>query len=131
MPAPSLLAAVAHPEDESLSAGGVLACHATSGARTAVVTATWATDAQRAAELAEALRCFGAEAPRMLNYATSRVPESALGRARFRHAPLDEAVGQDAGAPRLPSIQRPGVRPDSAPTTATFSPRSEQNRPQR
>ncbi|MDW4908024.1 PIG-L deacetylase family protein [Streptomyces sp. ADMS] len=94
MPAPSLLAVFAHPDDESLSAGGTLARHATSGARTAVVTATWAADTQRAAELAEALRILGAGAPRMLGYADARVPQSAPGRMRFLDAPLDEAVGQ-------------------------------------
>jgi len=36
MPLPSLLAVFAHPDDESLSSGGVLARHAASGARTAV-----------------------------------------------------------------------------------------------
>lgn len=94
MPVPSLLAVFAHPDDESLSVGGTLARHATSGARTAVVTATWAADTQRATELAEALRILGAGAPRMLGYADSRVPESAPDRARFLDAPLDEAVGQ-------------------------------------
>ncbi|KOV64819.1 membrane protein [Streptomyces sp. NRRL WC-3618] len=88
-----MLAVFAHPDDESLSAGGVLARHASSGARTAVVTPTWAADTQRAAELAEALQILGAEAPRMLGYADARVPQSAPDRARFRDAPLDEAVG--------------------------------------
>ncbi|MFG6298228.1 PIG-L deacetylase family protein, partial [Streptomyces rochei] len=60
MTVPSLLAVFAHPDDESLSAGGVLARHAAAGARTAVVTATWATGTVRARELAEALRILGA-----------------------------------------------------------------------
>ncbi|MBR8642514.1 PIG-L family deacetylase [Streptomyces tuirus] len=93
MPAPSLLTVFAHPHDESLSAGGVLARHAAAGARTAVVTATWAPQSPRAAELAEALRILGADKPRLLGYADSRVPESAPGRPRFRDAPLDETVG--------------------------------------
>ncbi|MET7543554.1 PIG-L family deacetylase [Streptomyces sp. NPDC005507] len=92
MPVPSLLAIFAHPDDESLSAGGVLARHAAGGARTAVVTATWAADTLRAAELAEALRILDAGKPRMLGYADARVPQSAPGRARFCEAPLDEAV---------------------------------------
>lgn len=79
MPVPSLLAVFAHPDDESLSAGGVLARHAAAGARTAVVTATWAADTPRAAELAEALRILGAGKPRMLGYADARVPRSAPG----------------------------------------------------
>ncbi|MBB4927471.1 LmbE family N-acetylglucosaminyl deacetylase [Kitasatospora kifunensis] len=77
MPVPSLLAVFAHPDDESLSAGGVLAQHAAAGARTAVVTATWAADTHRGAELAEALRILGAGEPRMLGYADAHVPQSA------------------------------------------------------
>ncbi|MET7720302.1 PIG-L deacetylase family protein [Streptomyces mirabilis] len=92
MPVPSLLAVFAHPDDESLSAGGVLARHAAAGARTAVVTATWAADTPRAAELAEALRILGAGEPRMLGYADARVPHSAPGRVRLCEAPLDETV---------------------------------------
>ncbi|MCK8433879.1 hypothetical protein G3I77_12790 [Streptomyces sp. D2-8] len=92
MPVPSLLAVFAHPDDEYLSAGGVLARHASAGARTAVVTATWSADTPRAAELAEALRILGAGTPRMLGYADSRVPHSAPGRPRWCDAPLDEAV---------------------------------------
>ncbi|MEW2273051.1 PIG-L deacetylase family protein [Streptomyces griseofuscus] len=94
MPVPSLLAVFAHPDDESLSAGGVLARHAAAGARTGVVTSTWAADTGRAAELAEALRILGAGEPRLLGYADARVPWSAPGRARFCDAPLDEAVGR-------------------------------------
>lgn len=94
MPLPSLLAVFAHPDDESLSAGGVLARHAATGARVGVVTATWAADTRRAAELADALRILGAGAPRMLGYADARVPRSAPGGARFCDAPLDEAVGR-------------------------------------
>ncbi|MFD8968185.1 PIG-L family deacetylase [Streptomyces sp. NPDC059568] len=92
MPAPSLLAVFAHPDDESLSAGGVLARHAAAGARTAVVTATWAKDSHRAEELADALRILGAGEPRMLGYADARAPLSAPGRVRFCDAPLDEPV---------------------------------------
>jgi len=94
MTVPSLLAVFAHPDDESLSAGGVLARHASGGARVAVVTATWAADTQRAAELAEALRILGVGAPRMLGYADARAPQSAPGRARLCDAPLDETVGE-------------------------------------
>ena len=89
---PSLLAVFAHPDDESLSAGGVLARHAEAGARTGVVTATWAAGTSRAAELAEALRILGAGAPRLLGYADARVPHSAPDCARLCDAPLDEAV---------------------------------------
>ncbi|MGW0990070.1 PIG-L deacetylase family protein, partial [Streptomyces sp. NPDC002486] len=94
MPVPSLLAVFAHPDDESLSAGGVLARHASAGARTAVVTATWSADTARAGELAEALGVLGAGPPRMLGYADSRVPHSAPARPRWCDAPLDAAVGE-------------------------------------
>ncbi|MFD4652204.1 PIG-L deacetylase family protein [Streptomyces sp. NPDC058441] len=92
MSVPSLLAVFAHPDDESLSAGGVLARHAAAGARTAVVTGTWAADTLRATELAEALQILGAGEPRLLGYADARVPQSAPGCLRFCDAPLDEAV---------------------------------------
>ena len=93
MNVPIVLAVFAHPDDESLSAGGLLARTASEGGRTAVVTTTWAADSHRAMELAEALRFLGAEPPRLLGYADSRVPESARSRPRFCDAPLDEAVG--------------------------------------
>ncbi|MFJ4538370.1 PIG-L deacetylase family protein [Streptomyces tibetensis] len=94
MTAPSLLAVFAHPDDESLVAGGVLARHAAGGARTAVVTATWSAGTARAAELAEALRVLGAGPPRMPGYADARVPHSAPGRPRWCDVPLDVAVGE-------------------------------------
>ncbi|MFE9973989.1 PIG-L deacetylase family protein [Streptomyces hirsutus] len=93
--APSLLGVFAHPDDESLLAGGVLAQHAASGARTAVVTATWTADSHRVSELAEALHVLGAGAPRLLGYADARNPASAPeGAVRLVDAPLDEAVGR-------------------------------------
>ncbi|MGW7029164.1 PIG-L deacetylase family protein [Streptomyces xanthophaeus] len=91
--APSTLALYAHPDDEALAAGGTLAKHAAAGARTAVVTATWATGSHRANELADALQILGAGKPRMLGYADLKVPESAPGRPRFCDAPLEETVG--------------------------------------
>ncbi|KOU22131.1 membrane protein [Streptomyces sp. WM6372] len=93
MPMPSVLAFFAHPDDEALSAGGVLARHAAAGARTAVVTATWTAGTRRAGELADALEILGAGAPRLLGYADARVPSSAPGRPPWCDAPLDEAVG--------------------------------------
>ncbi|MFE5596848.1 PIG-L deacetylase family protein [Streptomyces sp. NPDC056549] len=92
---PSLLGVFAHPDDESLLAGGVLAQHAAAGARTAVVTATWTADTHRIPELAEALDVLGADAPRLLGYADARNPASAPGGAvRLVDAPLDEAIGR-------------------------------------
>jgi N-acetyl-1-D-myo-inositol-2-amino-2-deoxy-alpha-D-glucopyranoside deacetylase len=91
---PSVLGVFAHPDDESLSAGGLLARAAAGGARAGVVTATWSEDSVRAPELAEAVRILGAEEPRMLGYADALVPESAPGRPRLLDAPLDEVVGR-------------------------------------
>ncbi|MFJ5265142.1 PIG-L deacetylase family protein [Streptomyces sp. NPDC088387] len=91
-PVPSLLGVFAHPDDESLSAGGVLARHAAAGARTGVVTATWAPGTPRAAELADALGLLGAGEPRLLGYADARVPQSAPDAVRLLDAPLDESV---------------------------------------
>ncbi|MDT0275412.1 PIG-L deacetylase family protein [Blastococcus goldschmidtiae] len=92
MAEPSVLAVFAHPDDESLSAGGLLARASAAGARTAVVTATWAEDSVRAPELAEALRILGAGDPRLLGYADALVPESAPGSPRLLDAPLDDVV---------------------------------------
>ncbi|WP_406186759.1 PIG-L deacetylase family protein [Streptomyces sp. NBC_01006] len=92
MPLPSLLGVFAHPDDEALLAGGVLAQHAASGSRTAVVTSTWAPDSHRAAELADATAALGAGAPRMLGYADHRIPDSAPNRPRLCDAPLDEVI---------------------------------------
>ncbi|MER6913848.1 PIG-L deacetylase family protein [Streptomyces sp. NPDC000594] len=91
---PSVLGVFAHPDDESLLAGGVLARHADRGARTAVVTATWAEDSPRAAELADALAVLGAGPPRMLGYGDARNPDAAPGSTRLVDAPLDDVVGR-------------------------------------
>jgi len=91
---PSLLGVFAHPDDESLLAGGVLAQHAAGGARTGVVTATWAPDSHRADELAGALAVLGAGRPRMLGYGDARNDSSAPGRTRLCDAPLDEIIVQ-------------------------------------
>ncbi|WP_405192885.1 PIG-L deacetylase family protein [Streptomyces anulatus] len=88
----SLLGVFAHPDDESILAGGVLAQHAAARAATAVVTMTWSPTSVRAAELADALRVLGAGAPRMLGYGDARNPHAAPGRTRLLDAPLDEVV---------------------------------------
>ncbi|MBN1092894.1 PIG-L family deacetylase [Blastococcus sp. TML/M2B] len=106
MAEPSLLAVFAHPDDESISAGGLLARSAAAGARTTVVSATWAEGTARAGELAEAVRLLGVqEPPRLLGYADGQVPESAPGRPRLVDAPLDEAV-------RALAVHIREVRPD-------------------
>ncbi|MFI8255095.1 PIG-L deacetylase family protein [Streptomyces filamentosus] len=91
---PSLMGVFAHPDDESLLAGGVLAQHRAAEARTSVVTATWAPGSRRAPELAAALDVLGAGPPRLLGYGDARDPEAAPGRPRLVDAPLDEVVGR-------------------------------------
>jgi N-acetyl-1-D-myo-inositol-2-amino-2-deoxy-alpha-D-glucopyranoside deacetylase len=82
----------AHPDDEAIWTGGTLARYADEGARTAVVTCTWAEGTQRAGELERSLDILGAGKPRLLGYADARKPESAPGSPRFLDVPLDEAV---------------------------------------
>ena len=88
----SVLGVFAHPDDESLAAGGLLARQAAAGARVTVVTATWAAGTVRAAELGEAVRMLGADEPRLLGYADARVPASAPGSRRWCEAPLEETL---------------------------------------
>ncbi|MFE7567275.1 PIG-L deacetylase family protein [Streptomyces sp. NPDC057539] len=90
----SLLGVFAHPDDESLLAGGVLAQHAAGGARTAIVTATWAPDSPRATELADALTVLNAGTPRMLGYRDARNEASAPEQPRWCDVDLDEAIAQ-------------------------------------
>ncbi|MEU4332158.1 PIG-L family deacetylase [Nonomuraea dietziae] len=82
----------AHPDDEAIWTGGTLARYADEGARTAVVTCTWAEGTQRAGELERSLDILGAGKPRLLGYADARKPESAPGSPRFLDVPLDEVV---------------------------------------
>lgn len=91
---PSVLGVFAHPDDESLLAGGILAQHAAAGARTAVVTTTWAADSPRTAELADALHILGAGKPRLLGHADARNPSSAPGQQRLVDIPIDKTVAQ-------------------------------------
>ncbi|WP_018546591.1 PIG-L deacetylase family protein [Streptomyces sp. LaPpAH-108] len=100
MTPPSLLAVFAHPDDESLVCGGVLARHAAAGARVTVVTTTWAPGTYRADELVDSVRALGAEPPRLLGYADDRVPDSAPGQPHWCDVPLDEAVARVVAAIR-------------------------------
>ncbi len=84
----------AHPDDEALWTGGVLARYADAGVRTGVVTCTWAAGTRRAGELERSLAILGAGRPRLLEYADAHVPESAVGGPRFIDAPFDESVGR-------------------------------------
>lgn len=87
-----VLVVLAHPDDEALSCGGLLARQAAAGTPGAVVTATWADGTARAAELAAALDVLGAGRPRLLAYADGRVPGSAPGRPRLVDVPVEEAA---------------------------------------
>lgn len=88
-----ILGVFAHPDDESLAAGGFLASRAEAGDEVTVMSATWGEGTVRADELRDAARVLGATRVRLLGYGDSAVPESAPGRARLVDAPLDEAAG--------------------------------------
>ena len=102
----SLLAVFAHPDDESLAAGGLLARHTAQGGRATVLTCTWERTTTRGAELAAATRILGCEPPRFLGYADARVAESASHLGRFVDAPLDDLVRRMVGEIRQ---VRPGT----------------------
>lgn len=91
----ALMGVFAHPDDESLLAGGTLARHAAAGIRTNVVTTTWAPHTPRAGELADALTLLGAGPPRMLGYQDARNPASAPDHVRrLCDADLPAVVGR-------------------------------------
>jgi N-acetyl-1-D-myo-inositol-2-amino-2-deoxy-alpha-D-glucopyranoside deacetylase len=109
--APGLLCVHAHPDDEAIATGGILARYAEEGIRTAVVTCTAGERGEirlpgadvdairpglgelRIRELARALDLLGAGPPRLLGYADSGHPAGDHDGA-FWHAPFDEAVGR-------------------------------------
>jgi N-acetyl-1-D-myo-inositol-2-amino-2-deoxy-alpha-D-glucopyranoside deacetylase len=106
-----LLCVHAHPDDEAMTTGGILARYAGEGIRTAVVTCTPGERGEirlpgadpgairpglgglRTRELARALELLGAGPPRLLGYADSGNPAGNHPGA-FWHAPFDEAVGR-------------------------------------
>jgi LmbE family N-acetylglucosaminyl deacetylase len=87
-----LLCVHAHPDDEAIWTGGVLARYADAGVRTGVVTCTWAEGTRRVEELKRSLDILGAGEPRLLGYADSRTSGSGAG--AFAHAEFDDAVGR-------------------------------------
>ncbi|MCO6007092.1 PIG-L family deacetylase [Actinoallomurus purpureus] len=90
-----LLCVHAHPDDEALWTGGILARHADAGVRTGVVTCTWSEETRRVEELSRSLSILGAGEPRLLGYSDAGNPDSgAEGNGAFVAAPLDEAVGR-------------------------------------
>lgn len=93
--APHALFIHAHPDDESLWTGGLIADLAARGARTSLITCTWAEGTSRHRELLDATAALGmTEAPTMLGYADCFVPESAPGAPRLIDVPFDEGVRQ-------------------------------------
>lgn len=112
--APGLLCVHAHPDDEAIMTGGILARYADEGLRTAVVTCTGGElgevagqdvdtaevtaplDAVRYDELRDALAILGAGRPRMLGYRDSGMAGDAgnANPAAFWQAHFDEAVGR-------------------------------------
>jgi N-acetyl-1-D-myo-inositol-2-amino-2-deoxy-alpha-D-glucopyranoside deacetylase len=111
MPRPlGLLCVHAHPDDEAIWTGGVLARYAAEGVRTAVVTCTAgeqggshglgdgttgtaALAAARLAELTDALDLLGTGPPRLLGYHDSGLPAGDDAASLWR-AGFDEAVGR-------------------------------------
>lgn len=109
-----LMCVHAHPDDESISTGGVLARYADEGLRTAVVTCTGGELGEivgpgmdvgavrprlaevRRDELAAALGVLGAGAPRLLGYRDSGMvgTDGNSDPASFWCAPFDQAVGR-------------------------------------
>ncbi|MCM0622282.1 PIG-L deacetylase family protein [Nocardioides bruguierae] len=88
-----VVAVLAHPDDEALAVGGMLARHAAAGDDVTVVTATWAPGTVRARELACAVAALGVRRPPvLLGWADARVPESAPAAPRLLDLDLHEAA---------------------------------------
>jgi N-acetyl-1-D-myo-inositol-2-amino-2-deoxy-alpha-D-glucopyranoside deacetylase len=88
----SVLCVHAHPDDEALWTGGILARYADSGVRTGVVTCTARAGDVRAGELERSLGVLGAGKPRLLGYADSG-SDGEIPPDSFCAAPLDESIG--------------------------------------
>ncbi|WP_158881848.1 PIG-L family deacetylase [Amycolatopsis anabasis] len=89
----SVLCVHAHPDDEALFTGGLLArCH-DQGVRAGVVTCTYQEGHRRVGELRRSLEILGAGPPRLLGYRDSRPAAEGA----FCTAPFDEAVGRLVG----------------------------------
>lgn len=97
-PPPRLLFVHAHPDDESLWTGGLIARHAAAGGEVEVVICTWVDGTARHGEAVNALAELGAPRPPiMLGYADDRVPESAPGGQRFCVATFNDEVRELVG----------------------------------
>lgn len=114
MGAPRLLCVHAHPDDESMWTGGLIARHASAGGEVDLVMCTWADGTRRARELLDAVTALKMPRPPiMLGYADDRVPESAPDAQRFCFSPFDEQVRALAGHIRA-------LRPDVIVTYDAF-----------
>ncbi len=88
-----LLCVHAHPDDESLWTGGLVARAVDQGDHVDLITCTWAEGTGRHDELLAAGKALGlSRQPIMLGYADHRVPESAPGSPRFCTARFDYTV---------------------------------------
>lgn len=87
---PSVMCVHAHPDDEALFTGGILARSAQAGGRTSVVTCTWREGEVRVEELRRSLSVLGAGEPRLLGYTDNAFDGGVL----FGTSPFDEAVGK-------------------------------------
>ncbi|MEV5708564.1 PIG-L family deacetylase [Actinoallomurus sp. NPDC052274] len=95
MPDGGVLCVHAHPDDEALWTGGMLARSAEAGVRTGVVTCTWTEGTRRVEELRHSLSILGTGDLRLLGYADAGGADS--GGEAFVGAPLDEVVGRLVG----------------------------------
>lgn len=90
---PSVMCVHAHPDDEALFTGGILARSADAGARTTVVTCTWREGDERVEELRRSLTALAAGEPRLMGYTDNAFDDG----VRFCEAPFDETVDKLVG----------------------------------
>lgn len=95
MSTPRIMFVHAHPDDESLWTGGLIARQVAMGGEVAVVMCTWVSGTPRHRELLDALGELGVpDEPILLDYADLKVPESAPGRERLCDASFDTEVAE-------------------------------------
>ncbi|GAB34117.1 PIG-L family deacetylase [Gordonia otitidis] len=98
MSTPRIMLVHAHPDDESLWTGGLIARQIALGGDISVVMCTWASGTPRHRELLDALAELGVhDEPILLGYADLKVPESAPGRQRLTAASFDQEVAELSG----------------------------------
>ncbi|KNA89617.1 PIG-L family deacetylase [Gordonia sp. w5E2] len=98
MSTPRIMLVHAHPDDESLWTGGLIARAIAAGGEVSVVMCTWMSGTPRHRELLDALGELGVhDEPILLDYADLKVPESAPGHQRLTDASFDSEVAELAG----------------------------------